>query len=168
MHTKPPRKTSTTLIRILTSLDELRMHVVDLDALTNCARSSLEGLPHFQRPNRHSENRTARELAEDVEAYRKVGRLQSLIFAAAAASDRLMDVCDAVIERAEEEHDDEYSEPADADDDDDNGNGGGSSGGPAGNGQPGGPGSPGALTRGKGGTFSIPTPPAEPPIPPLA
>ena len=166
MHTKPPTRSSNTLSRVRSYMDDLHGPIAELEALANCARSALDGLPHFTRLAGHSGGITAREEAADNEARRNYTRLQVLVFAAAEASDRLMDAYDRAIDLTDKDLDDfdaeEEAAAAENDDDDDDDGNGGSSGPAAGSsGQPGGPGSPGAFPRGHGSTPPhLTTPPA--------
>ena len=175
MHTKPPTRSSNTLSRIRSYMDDLHAPLSELEAMINCARRALDGLPHFASLTDHSGERTAREEAANHEARRNYTRLQVMIYAAAEASDRFMDAYDRALDLTDKDLDDfdaeEAAAAAETDDDDDDGNGGSSGPAASSSGQPGGPGSPGAFPRDHGGTpphITPPWPSPSPSIPPLA
>ena len=83
MNTKPPTKSSNTLSRVRSYMDDLNGPLAELEAMVNCARRALDGLPHFARLSGHSGAITAREEAAGHEARRNYTRLQVMVYAAA-------------------------------------------------------------------------------------
>ena len=142
MRTKPLIHMNTRL-QVRSYLDLLRTQLVDLDALTNGARTAMNRLPSLPtrpwQPAPHAGARApealAGERADEIEAQRNYGRLQVLVTAAAEMAEQVMNACEAAIDRIDE---------GEGEDEDQGGNGGG---GPAGAGQSS---DPGALTRDHG------------------
>ena len=114
MHTKPLGE-SNTVIRLRTSLENVRSYLVDLEALAHAARDTLDRLPYMPRPS-GSEH-------PELEARLNYGRLQTLVSATAASAKEVLLECDQMLKESEEPPDDDGGpeEPPDDNGDDDGG-----------------------------------------------
>jgi hypothetical protein len=114
--TTKPLGESNTVIRLRTSLENVRSYLVDLEALAHAARETLDRLPYLPRPS-GSEH-------PELEARLNYGRLQTLVSATAASAKELLLACDQMLKESEEPPDGDDGgdsgpeEPPDDDDDD--------------------------------------------------
>jgi hypothetical protein len=88
MNTKPLGE-SNTVIRLRTSLENVRSCLVDLEALAHAARETLDRLPYLPRPS-GSEGR-------ELEVRLNYGRLQTLVSATATSARDVLVACDEML-----------------------------------------------------------------------
>jgi hypothetical protein len=86
--TKPPGE-SNTVIRLRTSLENVRSSLVDLEALAHAARETLDRLPYMPRPP-DSEG-------QELEVRLNYGRLQTLVVATATSARDVLLACDQML-----------------------------------------------------------------------
>lgn len=91
-----PKKHATTLDDVITSLETLRSHLVDLEALAHSAAQAIEHIPYMPR-RRPGEAKSATS-----EQRRGVGRLQTLVVATADAAEVVLGEIDQIIDAATE------------------------------------------------------------------
>jgi hypothetical protein len=122
MYTKPLGE-SNTVIRLRTSLENLRSFLVDLEALAHAAWETLDRLPFLPTPL------SPRSEGQELESRLNYGRLQALVTATATSAKEVLLVCSEMVESS--------YEPPDTDEEDE-GSGSGGSGTPGGssNGEP--------------------------------
>ena len=90
-----PKKHAITLDDIITSLETLRSHLVDLEALAHSAAQAIEQIPYL--PRRPGQTKSATS-----EQRRGVGRLQTLVVATADAAEVVLGEIDQIIDTATE------------------------------------------------------------------
>jgi hypothetical protein len=88
LNTKPPSE-SNTVIRLRTSLENVRSSLVDLEALAHAARETLDRLPYMPRPP-DSEG-------QELEVRLNYGRLQTLVVATATSARDVLLACDQML-----------------------------------------------------------------------
>jgi hypothetical protein len=116
MYTKPLGE-SNTVIRLRTSLENVRSYLVDLEALAHAARETLDRLPYMPRPSGSE--------GQELEVRLNYGRLQTLVSATATSAKEVLLACDQMLEESDEPPDDDGGgdggpeEPPDDDGDDD-------------------------------------------------
>lgn len=115
MVTKPLGE-SNTVIRLRTSLENLRSFLVDLEALAHAARETLDRLPYLPTPLSPTSE------GPELEGRLNYGRLQALVTATASSAKEVLLVCSEMVESS-------YEPPA-SDEEDDEGSGSGSGGTP--------------------------------------
>jgi hypothetical protein len=118
--TTKPLGESNTVIRLRTSLENLRSFLVDLEALAHAAWETLDRLPFLPTPL------SPRTEGQELESRLNYGRLQALVTATATSAKEVLLVCSEMVESS-------YDSP----DDDDEGSGSG------------GPGTPGSSRNGE-------------------
>jgi hypothetical protein len=125
MSTRPLGE-SNTVIRLRTSLENLRSVLVDLEALAHAAWETLDRLPFLPTPL------SPRSEGQELESRLNYGRLQALVTATASSAKEVLLVCSDMVESS-------YEFPVTSDDDDDEGSGSGGAGTPGSsrNGEPG-------------------------------
>jgi hypothetical protein len=116
MITKPLGE-SNTVIRLRTSLENVRSYLVDLEALAHAARDTLDRLPYLPRSSGSE--------GPELEVRLNYGRLQTLVSATAASARDVLLACDQMLEESEEPPDDDADGgdggPEEPPDDDDGG-----------------------------------------------
>ena len=98
MNTKP-RGEAHTVIRLRTSLENVRSCLVDLEALAHAARETLDRLPYMPRSSGAE--------GPELEVRLNYGRLQTLVLATAASAKEVLLVCDQMLEEHHEPPDDD-------------------------------------------------------------
>jgi hypothetical protein len=98
MHTKPLGE-SNTVIRLRTSLENVRSYLVDLEALAHAARDTLDRLPYMPRSSGSE--------GPELEVRLNYGRLQTLVSATAASARDVLLACDRMLEESDEPPDDD-------------------------------------------------------------
>ena len=98
MATKPLGE-SNTVIRLRTSLENVRSCLVDLEALAHAARETLDRLPYMPRSSGTE--------GPELEVRLNYGRLQTLVVATAASAKEVLLVCDQMLEDPNEPPDDD-------------------------------------------------------------
>jgi hypothetical protein len=93
MPTKPLGE-SNTVIRLRTSLENVRSYLVDLEAMAHAARETLDRLPYMPRAS-GSEGR-------ELEVRLNYGRLQTLVSATATSARDVLLACDQMLEESGE------------------------------------------------------------------
>lgn len=130
MDTRPLGE-SNTVIRLRTSLENLRSFLVDLEALAHAAWETLDKLPFLPT------SLSPRSEGQELESRLNYGRLQALVTATASSAKEVLLVCSEMVESS-------YEPPAtdEEDEEDDEGSGSGGAGTPGSshNGEPGGSG----------------------------
>jgi hypothetical protein len=121
-----PLGESNTVIRLRTSLENLRSVLVDLEALAHAARETLDRLPFMPLPPDPTSE------GPELESRLNYGRLQALVTATASSAKEVLLVCSEMVESS-------YEPPVNGDDEDDEGSGSG------------GPGTPGSSRNGEPG-----------------
>ena len=123
MVTKPLGE-SNTVIRLRTSLENLRSVLVDLEALAHAAWETLDRLPFLPT------SLSPRSEGQELESRLNYGRLQALVTATASSAKEVLLVCSEMVESS--------YEPPTTDEEDDEGSGSGGAGTPGGssNGEP--------------------------------
>jgi hypothetical protein len=121
-----PLGESNTVIRLRTSLENLRSVLVDLEALAHAAWETLDRLPFLPTPL------SPRSEGQELESRLNYGRLQALVTATASSAKEVLLVCSDMVESS-------YEFPVTSDDEDDEGSGSG------------GPGTPGSSRNGEPG-----------------
>ena len=116
MFTRPLGE-SNTVIRLRTSLENLRSVLVDLEALAHAARETLDRLPFMPLPPDPTSE------GPELEGRLNYGRLQALVTATASSAKEVLLVCSEMVESS-------YEPPGIGDDDDDGGGGNGGAGTP--------------------------------------
>jgi hypothetical protein len=111
MSTKPLGE-SNTVIRLRTSLENLRSFLVDLEALAHAAWETLDRLPYLPTPPSHSSE------GQELESRLNYGRLQALVTATASSAKEVLLACSEMVENS-------YESPDARDDEDDEGSSGG-------------------------------------------
>ncbi len=114
MSTRPLGE-SNTVIRLRTSLENLRSVLVDLEALAHAARETLDRLPFMPLPPDPTSE------GPELESRLNYGRLQALVTATASSAKEVLLVCSEMVESS-------YEPPVIGDDDDDEGSGSGGAG----------------------------------------
>jgi hypothetical protein len=109
--TTRPLGESNTVIRLRTSLENLRSVLVDLEALAHAAWETLDRLPFLPT------SLTPRSEGQELESRLNYGRLQALVTATASSAKEVLLVCSDMVESS--------YEPPDTTDDDDEGSGSG-------------------------------------------
>jgi hypothetical protein len=124
--TTRPLGESNTVIRLRTSLENLRSVLVDLEALAHAAWETLDRLPFLPTPL------SPRSEGQELESRLNYGRLQALVTATASSAKEVLLVCSDMVESS-------YEFPVTSDDEDDEGSGSGGAGTPGSsrNGEPG-------------------------------
>jgi hypothetical protein len=112
-----PLGESNTVIRLRTSLENLRSVLVDLEALAHAARETLDRLPFMPLPPDPTSE------GPELEGRLNYGRLQALVTATASSAKEVLLVCSEMVESS-------YEPPGIGDDDDDGGGGSGGAGTP--------------------------------------
>jgi hypothetical protein len=112
-----PLGESNTVIRLRTSLENLRSVLVDLEALAHAAWETLDRLPFLPTPL------SPRSEGQELESRLNYGRLQALVTATASSAKEVLLVCSDMVESS-------YEFPVTSDDDDDEGSGSGGAGTP--------------------------------------
>jgi hypothetical protein len=102
MNTKPLGE-SNTVIRLRTSLENLRSVLVDLEALAHAARETLDRLPFMPLPPDPTSE------GPELESRLNYGRLQALVTATASSAKEVLLVCSEMVESSYEPPDDEGS-----------------------------------------------------------
>jgi hypothetical protein len=120
-----PLGESNTVIRLRTSLENLRSVLVDLEALAHAAWETLDKLPFLPT------SLSPRSEGQELESRLNYGRLQALVTATASSAKEVLLVCSDMVESS-------YEPPATSDDDE--GSGGAGTAGSSYNGEPGGSG----------------------------
>ena len=90
-----PKKHASTLDDIITSLETLRSHLVDLEALAHSAAQAIEHIPYLPRHPGKTKSTTS-------DQRRGVGRLQTLVVATADAAEAVLGEIDQIIDAATE------------------------------------------------------------------
>jgi hypothetical protein len=121
MITKPLGE-SNTVIRLRTSLENLRSVLVDLEALAHAARETLDRLPYIPIPLSPTSE------GPELESRLNYGRLQALVTATASSAKEVLLVCSEMVESS--------YEPPDDEDDEGGGSGGAGTPGSSRNGEP--------------------------------
>ena len=116
MDTRPLGE-SNTVIRLRTSLENLRSVLVDLEALAHAARETLDRLPFMPLPPDPTSE------GPELESRLNYGRLQALVTATASSAKEVLLVCSEMVESS-------YDPPVNGDDEDDEGSGSGGAGTP--------------------------------------
>ena len=116
MSTRPLGE-SNTVIRLRTSLENLRSVLVNLEALAHAARETLDRLPFMPLPPDPTSEGPERESRLNY------GRLQALVTATASSAKEVLLVCSEMVESS-------YEPPVTMDDEDDEGSGSGGAGTP--------------------------------------
>jgi hypothetical protein len=117
--TTKPLGESNTVIRLRTSLENVRSYLVDLEALAHAARETLDRLPYMPRPSGSE--------GQELEVRLNYGRLQTLVAATATSAREVLLTCDQMLAESDEPPDDDGDreggpeEPPDDDDDGDSG-----------------------------------------------
>jgi hypothetical protein len=111
MNTKPLGE-SNTVIRLRTSLENLRSFLVDLEALAHAAWETLDKLPFLPT------SLSPRSEGQELESRLNYGRLQALVTATASSAKEVLLVCSEMVESS-------YEPPVTNDDDDEGGGSGG-------------------------------------------
>jgi hypothetical protein len=114
MVTKPLGE-SNTVIRLRTSLENLRSFLVDLEALAHAAWETLDRLPYLPTPP------SSRSEGQELESRLNYGRLQALVTATASSAKEVLLACSEMVESS-------YESPDARDDEDDEGSGSGGAG----------------------------------------
>ena len=115
MYTKPLGE-SNTVIRLRTSLENVRSFLVDLEALAHAARETLDRLPYMPRPSGSE--------GQELEVRLNYGRLQTLVAATATSAKEVLLACDQMLAESDEPPEDDGEgdggpeEPPDDDDGD--------------------------------------------------
>jgi hypothetical protein len=125
--TTRPLGESNTVIRLRTSLENLRSFLVDLEALAHAARETLDRLPFMPLPPDPTSE------GPELESRLNYGRLQALVTATASSAKEVLLVCSEMVESS--------YEPPDDEDDEGSGSGGPGTPGSSRNGEPGASGS---------------------------
>jgi hypothetical protein len=112
-----PLGESNTVIRLRTSLENLRSVLVDLEALAHAAWETLDRLPFLPTPL------SPRSEGQELESRLNYGRLQALVTATASSAKEVLLVCSDMVESS-------YEFPVTSDDDEDEGSGSGGAGTP--------------------------------------
>jgi hypothetical protein len=122
--TTKPLSESNTVIRLRTSLENLRSVLVDLEALAHAAWETLDRLPFLPT------SLSPRSEGQELESRLNYGRLQALVTATASSAKEVLLVCSEMVESS-------YEPPATGEEDDE-GSGSGDAGTPGGssNGEP--------------------------------
>jgi hypothetical protein len=115
--TTKPLGESNTVIRLRTSLENLRSVLVDLEALAHAAWETLDRLPFLPTPL------SPRSEGQELESRLNYGRLQALVTATASSAKEVLLVCSDMVESS-------YEFPVTSDDEDDEGSGNGGTGTP--------------------------------------
>jgi hypothetical protein len=115
--TTRPLGESNTVIRLRTSLENLRSVLVDLEALAHAARETLDRLPFMPLPPAPTSE------GPELESRLNYGRLQALVTATASSAKEVLLVCSEMVESS-------YEPPVTMDDEDDEGSGSGGAGTP--------------------------------------
>ncbi len=110
-----PLSESNTVIRLRTSLENLRSVLVDLEALAHAAWETLDRLPFLPTPL------SPRSEGQELESRLNYGRLQALVTATASSAKEVLLVCSEMVESS-------YEPPVTTDDEDDEGSGSGGAG----------------------------------------
>jgi hypothetical protein len=118
-----PLGESNTVIRLRTSLENLRSFLVDLEALAHAARETLDRLPFMPLPPDPTSE------GPELESRLNYGRLQALVTATASSAKEVLLVCSDMVESS--------YEPPDDEDDEGSGSGGPGTPGSSRNGEPG-------------------------------
>ena len=118
-----PLSESNTVIRLRTSLENLRSVLVDLEALAHAAWETLDKLPFLPT------SLSPRSEGQELESRLNYGRLQALVTATASSAKEVLLVCSAMVERS-------YEPPDNGEDEDDEGSGSGGTPGSSRNGEP--------------------------------
>jgi hypothetical protein len=116
LYTKPLSE-SNTVIRLRTSLENLRSVLVDLEALAHAARETLDRLPFMPLPPDPTSE------GPELESRLNYGRLQALVTATASSAKEVLLVCSEMVESS-------YEPAVNGDDEDDEGGGSGGAGTP--------------------------------------
>jgi hypothetical protein len=116
MNTKPLGE-SNTVIRLRTSLENLRSFLVDLEALAHAAWETLDRLPYLPTPP------SSRSEGQELESRLNYGRLQALVTATASSAKDVLLACSEMVENS-------YESPDARDEEDDEGSGSGGAGTP--------------------------------------
>jgi hypothetical protein len=116
MSTKPLGE-SNTVIRLRTSLENLRSFLVDLEALAHAAWETLDRLPYLPTPP------SSRSEGQELESRLNYGRLQALVTATASSAKEVLLACSEMVESS-------YEPPDNGEDEDDEGSGSGGAGTP--------------------------------------
>jgi hypothetical protein len=98
MNTKPLGE-SNTVIRLRTSLENVRSFLVDLEALAHAARETLDRLPYMPRPSGSE--------GQELEVRLNYGRLQTLVAATATSAKEVLLACDQMLAESDEPPDDD-------------------------------------------------------------
>jgi hypothetical protein len=114
MSTKPLGE-SNTVIRLRTSLENLRSFLVDLEALAHAAWETLDRLPYLPTPP------SSRSEGQELESRLNYGRLQALVTATATSAKEVLLACGEMVESS-------YEPPDNGEDEDDEGSGTGGAG----------------------------------------
>jgi hypothetical protein len=88
LNTKPPGE-SNTVIRLRTSLENLRSDLVDLEAVAHAARETLDRLPYMPRASGSED--------KELEVRLNYGRLQTLVSATATSARDVLLACDEML-----------------------------------------------------------------------
>ena len=118
-----PLGESNTVIRLRTSLENLRSFLVDLEALAHAARETLDRLPYLPTPLSPTNE------GPELEGRLNYGRLQALVTATASSAKEVLLVCSEMVESS-------YEPPDNGEDEDDEGSGSGGTPGSSRNGEP--------------------------------
>jgi hypothetical protein len=92
--TTKPLGESNTVIRLRTSLENVRSYLVDLEALAHAARETLDRLPYLPRPSGSE--------GQELEVRLNYGRLQTLVSATAASARDVLVACDEMLTESDE------------------------------------------------------------------
>jgi hypothetical protein len=112
VNTTRPLGESNTVIRLRTSLENLRSFLVDLEALAHAAWETLDKLPFLPT------SLSPRSEGQELESRLNYGRLQALVTTTASSAKEVLLVCSEMVESS-------YELPATNDDDDEGGGSGG-------------------------------------------
>ena len=122
--TTRPLGESNTVIRLRTSLENLRSVLVDLEALAHAAWETLDKLPFLPT------SLSPRSEGQELESRLNYGRLQALVTATASSAKEVLLVCSEMVENS-------YESPVTSEEDDEgSGSGGGGTSGPSHSGEP--------------------------------
>jgi hypothetical protein len=94
-----PLDESNTVIRLRTSLENVRSFLVDLEALAHAARETLDRLPYLPRASGSE--------GQELEVRLNYGRLQTLVSATAASAKEVLLACDQMLGESDEPPDDD-------------------------------------------------------------
>jgi hypothetical protein len=97
--TTKPLGESNTVIRLRTSLENVRSYLVDLEALAHAARETLDRLPYLPRSSGSE--------GQELEVRLNYGRLQTLVATTATSARDVLLACDQMLAESDEPPDDD-------------------------------------------------------------